>query len=116
MKNMTETRSPIADWEDRMMSRYALTASAVAQLRGGRRKDIAGVLRELRRTWDELAYICAIFPQTAESFFLKTAMDLVADRIEQLDAQLEKEAEQARRNVDDDADDDDNPEDYAPRT
>ena len=104
MKNMTETRSPIADWEDRMMSRYALTASAVAQLRGGRRKDIAGVLRELRRTWDELAYICAIFPQTAESFFLKTSMEIVAANIDQLESLIEQAAQKAQRDADDDAD------------
>ena len=91
----------ISPWESRMMARYALTAAAVAQLRVGRRKDHSAVLRELRRAFDEMSFLVTIFPQLAGDFTVRTALECLDGRIEEIEATIATIAERARQAADD---------------
>ena len=105
MKNMTETRSPISDWEDRFRCRLSIAIKSAQLLREGRRTDRDVVIRELQNVWDGITFVLTLFPELATDFAVTTARDIIAGRIAEVELAGEKAAH--------DADDDDGEDDYA---
>lgn len=100
MKNMTETRSQLADWESRFRCRLAIVIKSAQLLREGRRTDSEAVVRELQNVWDGIGFVLTLFPELATDFTITTARDIIAGRI----AEVELAGEKAAHDADDDAD------------
>lgn len=93
-------------WERILRWRMMSATAAVRALKAKKRNDIDAVLRTLWQAADNLDFHCSVNPDRASGWVVETLRDILAGCIDELDAMIEKAAEEARR-------DDDEGEDHA---